>query len=132
MRIIILLAFLLPVAVAGQTTNDYQQAMKKFRHFYNRQQGDSITAMFGHSTTMWTNDQVAGLVREFGTLQSFRFIGIDNTDPEKVYVFETVFSKKGRKTTSLTLGKDYSLGTFRFITTSEGITALARKSKRSR
>jgi len=38
----------MPLAVAGQTVNSYQQAMEKFKKFYNAGQGDSINAMFGH------------------------------------------------------------------------------------
>jgi hypothetical protein len=139
MKFFALMIFLLPIAVAGQSKTDYENAMAKFQKFYNAGQGDSINAMFGHrpdeiksSRPLWTNDENISLLEEFGTLQSYRFIGIDKSDPNKVYVFETIFSKAGAKTTSLTLYKDYSVGTFRFITTSESITDLLRKSKSSR
>jgi len=139
MKCFALMIFLLPIAVAGQSKTDYENAMAKFQRFYNTGQGDSINAMFGHipddmksSRRLWTNDENAARLKEFGTLKSFKFIGIDKSDPNKVYVFETIFSKAGAKTTSLTLYKDYSVGTFRFITTSENINELLRKSKSSR
>jgi len=138
MKFFALVIFLLPIAVAGQSKTDYENAMAKFQKFYNTGQGDSINAMFGHipddmkSSPLWTNDANAVRLKEFGTLKSFKFIGIDKSDPNKVYVFETIFSKAGAKTTSLTLYKDYSVGTFRLITTSESINELLRKSKTSR
>ncbi len=137
MKYFALILFLLPIAVAGQSITDYNNAMSKFQKFYNKGQGDSINAMFGHipnemqsASPLWTNDQNAAFLEEYGTLKSFRFIGIDKSDPNQVYVFETIFSKAGAKTSSLTLYNDYTLGTFRFITTSEEIKELLRKSKK--
>jgi len=139
MKFFALLAFLLPLTVVGQTTNDYEHAMEKFQRLYNAGHGDSINAMFGHSwdemktrNPLWTNDDIASRLEEFGTLKSFKFIGIDTLDPNKVYVFQTFFSKGGEKTTSLTLDKDYHFDTFRFITRSDGITELLKKYKRRR
>jgi len=138
MKFFALLIFLLPIAVAAQSKTDYENTMAKFQKFYNAGQGDSINAMFGHipddmkSSPLWTNSKNEERLKEFGALKSFKFIGVDNSDPNKVYVFKTIFSKAGAKTTSLTLYKDFSVGTFRFITTSESINDLLRKSKNSR
>jgi len=135
MKLLAIVVFLMPLAVAGQTVNSYQQAMEKFKKFYNAGQGDSINAMFGHewdqmksTRPLWTNAKAAELLKEAGSLKSFKFIGIDTLDPNRVYVFKTFFSKKGTKTTSLTLDKDNNLGTFRFMTSSEGITQLLKTS----
>jgi hypothetical protein len=139
MKFFALVVFLLPLAVAGQSNTDFENAMAKFQKFYNAGLGDSINAMFGYrpddfkpTKALWTNEANASALKEFGTLKSFRYIGIDKSDTYDVYVFETIFSKGGAKTTSLTLNKNYSLGTFRFITTSEGISDLLRKYKSSR
>ena len=139
MRTLAFLAFLLPIAVVAQTKKDYHQAMAKFQRLYNAGQGDSIHAMFKPSVQtaiaehpLWTNERNAKALKEFGTLKSFKFIGIDKTDPENVYVFQTIFSKAGVKTTSLTLDENSRLGTFRFITTSEGIDDLLKKQKARR
>ncbi len=136
MKRIMLLLCAIPVISFGQTKADYENAMAKFMKFYNAGQGDSINAMFSSSWDdmkkthpLWTNEQNNDLLKEYGTLQSFRFIGIDETDPAKVYVFKTVYSKAGTKTTSLTLDKDHKLGTFRFITSSNGIKKLLKKAK---
>ena len=125
--------FLLPVALAAQTKSDYERTMAKFQQFYNAGRSDSINAMFAYQRAdtrpFWTNEGNESLLKEPGTLKSFKFIGIDTSDPDSVYVFKTVFSKAGAKTTSLTLDKNNCLGDFRFITRSDGITQLLRKDK---
>jgi len=138
MKFLISLLFILPIAATGQTVTDYKHAMEKFQKFYNAGRGDSINAMFKHerkqtkmSEPMWTNKSVAAELNESGTLKSFKFIGIDTLDPQKVYVFQTFFSKAGPKTTSLTLDKDHHLRTFRFFTIPDGITALPNKRKKT-
>lgn len=139
MKIFAIVIFLLPLAVAGQSKKDYESAMTKFQTFYNAGLGDSINAMFGYkqgepkpTKPLWTNETNASALKEFGKLNSFRYIGVDKSDTYNVYVFETIFSKAGEKTTSLTLNKDYSLGTFRFMTTSKGISDLLKKHKTTR
>lgn len=131
MKILVCLAFLLPITVAAQTKADYQHAMEKFQLFYNAGQGDNINAMFvpNSGKPMWTDEQCASALKQFGTLKSIKFLGIDKTDPDNVYVFQTFFSKAGAKTTSLTLHENAKLGTFRFMTTSDGIDDLLKKRK---
>lgn len=132
-RLVFLLLFL-PIVGMAQSDTYHESAMKKFQQFYNAGQGDSINAMFGHSwdqakatKPLWTNEDGSRMQEEYGTLQSFKFIGIDETDPQKVWVFQTVFSKAGAKTTSCTLDKENAFSTFRFITTSDEISKLVRK-----
>lgn len=139
MKTLLTLAFLLPIAVAAQTKTDYQNVMVRFQRFYNAGQGDSINAMFQPSiqlavgdNPLWTKKQNAAMLKQYGTLNSFSFLGIDKKDPANVYVFQTFFSKGGAQTTSLTLDENSRLGTFRFITTSEGIDDLLKKRKTSR
>ncbi len=135
MKILLCLAFLLPITVIAQTETDYKQAMAKFQQLYNAGQGDSISAMFNLDyksvgiEPLWTNKLVAEALKEFGTLKSLKYIGVDETDHDTVRVFQTFFSKAGTKTTSLTLHKNNKLGTFRFITTSDGTDALLKKRK---
>jgi hypothetical protein len=130
MKLFAFFFFLVPLAVVGQTKLDYEHAMAKFQTFYNAGQGDSVSAMFGYKEDyVWTNKNNALRLEEFGTLKSFKFIGIDTADPNKVWVFKTTFSKGGVKTTSLTLDKNKHLDTFRFITESDGITELLKKDK---
>lgn len=138
MKILVCLAFLLPITVIAQTETDYKQAMATFQRLYNAGQGDSISTMFNINyqsvgiEPLWTNKQTAEALKEFGTLKSFKYVGVDKTDHDTVCVFQTCFSKAGTKTTSLTLHKNNKLGTFRFITTSNGIDALLKKQKSSR
>ena len=134
MKILIFIAFLLPITVVAQTKADYQRVMATFQRFYNAGQADSIQAMFAPVDVkpLWNEESIAADLNKFGTLKSFKFLGIDKTDPQNVYVFETYFSKAGAKTTSLTLHKDLRPGTFRFMTTSEGIDAMLKKQKANR
>jgi hypothetical protein len=139
MKALSLLIFLLPITVIAQSNADYENVMKKFQRLYNAGQGDSIYAMSQPSIQLatknrpiWTNENNAEALKEFGVLKSFTFLGIDKTDPSNVYVFQTFFSKAGAKTTSLTLDEKARIGTFRFITISEGIVELLKKQKASR
>ena len=59
----------------------------------------------GGSTSMWNEKNMASYLQEEGILQSFKFIGIDTIDENRVWVFKTIFSKVGTKATSLTLEK---------------------------
>jgi len=130
MKFIAFFFFLIPIALAAQTKSDYAHSMARFQRFYNAGQGDSICAMFERPTDaafLWGNEKAASALDEFGALRSFKFIGIDTLDPDKVYVFKTLFAKAGTKTTSLTLTSNNNLSTFRFITSSEGITQLLKK-----
>ena len=140
MKILLCIAFLLPITAIAQTKSDYQHAMANFQRFYNAGQGDSIYTIFHIDNpswgmgikSMWSNERTAEALKQFGTLKSFKYIGVDQTDVDTVRVFQTFFSKAGAKTTSLTLHKDYKLGTFRFMTTSDGIDDLLKKRKASR
>lgn len=134
MKALAFLFFLLPAVTEAQMQSNIENAMMKFQRFYNAGQGDSINAMFGRNwdnakavKPLWTNEDSETTLQQYGTLQSFTFIGIDKSDPQKVYVFKTVFTKGGEKTTSLTLDNDHNLATFRFITTSKGISRLLKK-----
>jgi hypothetical protein len=133
MKLLAILAFLMPLAMTGQTANSYQQAMEKFQKFYNAGQGDSINSMYGHewdemklTRALWTNAKAAELLTEYGKLKSFKFVGVDKSDPNEVHVFQTVFSKKGKSLTSLKLDSDNSLSTFRFITIPDENTRLLK------
>jgi hypothetical protein len=139
MKDLTLLIFLLPITAIAQSKADYQNAMEKFQRLYNAGQCDSIRAMFQSSiqsaskaNPLWTNDYCDEALKKFGVLKSFSFLGIDKTDPNNVFVFQTFFSKAGARSTSLTLNENAELGTFRFITTSEGIEKLLKKKKACR
>jgi hypothetical protein len=126
MKLLAILMFLMPLGLEAQTTNSYEQIMEKFQKLYNAGQGDSINAMYGHewdemklTKALWTNAKAAESLKEYGKLKSFKFVGVDKSDPNEVYVFQTVFSKKGKSLTSLKLNSDNSLSTFRFITTTD-------------
>lgn len=133
MKLLAILVLLTPLAMAGQTADSYQQTMEKFKKFFNAGQGDSINAMFGHhwdemksTKALWTNARAEELLNEYGKLKSFKFVGVDKEDPNKVYVFQTVFSKKKDNITSITLDPDNKLSVFRLTTSSDEITRLLK------
>lgn len=135
MKTLLFIALLaLPCLAQAQTLNDYQHAMDKFVKYYNNKEGDSILQMWPAKTAataglqhMW-NSQSLGLAHaEYGKITAFKFLGVDMDDPNNVKVFTTHFSIAGDKTTSLTLDADRKLGTFRFITTSDGIDKLQKQ-----
>jgi hypothetical protein len=122
MKIYWVLFLFIALASKAQSVKDYESAMKKFQKFYNAGKGDRINMMLRDDTTimingrhMWNDIDIKPLIKEYGFLKSFKFLGVDSTDPQNVYVFETKFSKKGTNMTSLTLVGN-QLGTFRFIT----------------
>jgi hypothetical protein len=131
MKFFAFLILLLPVAMFGQTRGDYEGVMAKFQRFYNEGQGDNISAMFSSTDSkfLWSNKKNIEYLEKFGTLNSFKFLGIDTLDSQKVRVFKTRFTKAGERITSLTLDKDNRLGTFRLMSRSKGITQLLKKDK---
>ncbi|MES2330516.1 MAG: hypothetical protein V4539_13015 [Bacteroidota bacterium] len=139
MKFLAILLLIMPFVLMGQTVKSYEQAMEKFKKFYNTGQGDKINAMFADDQShfklthpLWTNARAAERLSEYGKLTSFKFVGVDTVDPNRVYVFQTVFSKKGELTTSLTLHKNNEIGTFRFDATSDEITRLLKKAESRR
>lgn len=139
MKLLPFFIFLLPITMTAQTKADYVNVMTKFQRFYNGGYGDSISAMFSPGDSLdfkpedikflWSNEAIKKPLEKLGTLKSFKFIGIDKSDPQHVYVFKTLFSKVGEKTTSMTLDKKNRVRIFRLTTTSEGITPLLKKDK---
>jgi hypothetical protein len=117
------------------STVDFERAMTKFVKFYNHKQNDSIVSMWPANEKadldrMWTDEMIERSHKTYGTIISFKYLGIDTKDANPgLAVFKTEFSKAGKKTTSLTLDNENHLGTFRFITSSEGIDELLKKEK---
>jgi len=136
MKIFILLFCLSATACQAQTIQEYEAAMTRFQQYYNAGQGDSIHLMFNDTSGtfmngrhMWNDIDITSTLEKYGQLNSFKFLGIDTTDPNRVYVFQTEFSKKGTNMTSLTLYENQKLGTFRFITILDDPKGLKRYAK---
>jgi len=129
MRYIIILLAMLPLASFAQNTKDYERAMGSFVKFYNNSQSDSIINLSApeERDNMWNPELIATLQKEYGTIKSHKYIGIDTSDPGKVAVFKMMFTKAGTKATSLTLDKRNYIGTFRFITSSDEIEKMLKR-----
>lgn len=130
----VLLIVIQPLILFAQSKADYEHAIKRFVNFYNNKQADSIVNMWPEQErkevkSMWSKERTEALLKEYGRITSYKYLGTDDEDPDKVVVYTTQFSIASSKTTSLTLDKEDYLGTFRFITSSEGIDKLLKKRK---
>lgn len=132
MKYFTFLFFLLPLSAIAQTGQDYQEVMDRFVVLYNNDQPDSICAMMteGDGGCSWADAQQNGkFLTDYGDIKNYKYLGIDNGDPEKVTVFKVIFSKKGPKAMSFTLGSDNRFRTFRFTTFSPGIRRMLEHAK---
>jgi hypothetical protein len=136
MKYLVFILFFLPCACWAQTQADYEHVMARFVKYYNNKQGDSIIRMWSAgerdewTNEAWGNKSLASMHKEYGKILSCKYIGIDTEDPNPgLAVFKTDLSVIGVKAISLTLEKGNYLGTFRFITSSDGINKLLKKKK---
>ncbi len=133
MKKLILLACLLPLGAFAQTRTDYENTMTRFKRYYNNEQGDSIARMWRNVTSFngWTPERMKELKAKYGVITSTQYFGIDPSDPGKVVVFKTTFSKTGAHAIGLSLRPDdiRYLGTFRLKTTSPEIERMMKADK---
>ncbi len=130
MRYILLFTCILPFTAFSQTKVDADQVMGKFKIFYNAVQNDSMNNMFSASDRISGKENAKNMkwyMDKYGTMISFQYLGIDNEDPEHVFVFKTSWTKGGQKTSSFTLDKGNKFMTFRLGTSSPGIDKLLKK-----
>jgi len=135
MKKLTLLLLVAPLVSFAQTQKDFERTFARFVRFYNNNQADSISHMWkpydGQIGEMWSSEQTALMHAKYGKIDSYSYLGIDKEDPNpNLAVFKTKFSKAGDKTTSLTIEPNGSLGTFRFITSSDGIDKMLAEDKK--
>jgi len=136
-KMLIVLVFI-PFVGFSQSRHVYDSVMGKFVSYYNAMQGDSIKAMWYYDKDMvkwlndaWSKQSLSELHREYGKIQSFGFLGIDEEDPNPgLAVFKTKFSVAGSKTLSFAFDSTGYFGTFRFVTSSPGIDKLLKAEKK--
>lgn len=123
----------LPAFTFGQSQQDYEHVMNKFVKFYNSKKPDSILHLWPTEAQkwmkrMWTMESIEQYHEEFGKITACAYLGIDTEDPNPgLAVFKTTFSNKEQHAISLTLDEKVYLGTFRFITESDGIDKMMQK-----
>ena len=78
---------------------------------------------------MWNKASIESMMNQFGKIKSGKYLGIDTDDPNHVTVFTIQTSKAGQKNTSFTVDTENHLGTFQFITSSDGIDKLLKQAK---
>ncbi len=137
MKNILFILLFLPVIGFAQTRKDHERVMAKFVKHYNNKQGDNIIRMWKGGEydewnhQMWSDEQLISMHKDYGKIVSYKYLGIDTEDPNPgLAVFETQFSVVGWKTTSMTIDKEGWLGTFRFITSSDGINKMLKNKKK--
>jgi hypothetical protein len=116
----------------AQTRSDYDFAMNKFVKAYNAKDAAAINKMWPvkkrkQLENLFTAQQLEEMQEKYGRINSFKYVGADTSDPDKVIVFKTVFSRVGIKATSLTLEPGNFLGTFRLVTSSPGIAKMQKQ-----
>lgn len=137
MKHLLFILLFLPVIGFAQTRKDHERAIGRFVKYYNNIQGDSIMRMWENgereewNQKMWSDKSLTSMHKDFGKILSYKYLGIDTEDPNPgLAVFETQFSVVGWKTTSMTIDKEGWLGTFRFITSSDGIDKMLKNKKK--
>lgn len=112
----------------GQTQTDYDNVMTKFMKFYNAEQSDSICHLFSESwgdmrMTLWTKAHLMETKKEYGEMNSIKFMGIE---PGDARLYKTVCTKKTFGT-GVVLDSTGKMLTHRFHTTSPYIKKLLKK-----
>ena len=121
-----LLLFIQPYHVFSQTQSDHENAMEKFKNFYNDAQPDSICNMFSDiwgksKKSLFTKKEINKLQNEYGKIISYKFAGIDSvTDKNKIRLFITTYTKS-IQVTGFVIDNKNKFETFRFSTSSPHI-----------
>ena len=118
-------------APPGQTSEDLEATLTKFKKYYNQRQVDSLCDMASdswgeHKKTFFTAKQLASLTDKYGEMRSFKYIGCDPDDGTPL--FKTVFTKSTHAM-GILLDNESKFLNFRFKTSSDYIDGLLAKNK---
>lgn len=119
---------MLPLSTFAQKKADYELVMSKFTRYYNHEQVDSIN-MLDAGKGYWELENLRSMKKSMGDILSFKYLGVDTSDRNKVHVFKVKLSKDGIKAVSFTLNKTNHTETFRFTTSSDEIERMLKASK---
>ena len=127
-----LFCLLMPCMASAQTRSDYDYVMSKFVKYYNASQPENINTMWPvrlrkQNKELFGAKQLEELQDKYGKIASFKFMGIDSTDPGKAAVFKTIFSRAGVKATTLNVEPGNFLGKVNLVTTSVEIRKMLKK-----
>ncbi len=123
-----LLVAIMPLLSFAQSSVRNEKLMAKFVADYNSVNSDGIVHMWNDSETVewaskaWSAASITNMHKQYGKILSYEYLGIDEEDPNPglaVYVIN--MSVAGTKNLSFTFDNGKDLGTFRFITSSDGI-----------
>jgi hypothetical protein len=136
MRYAMLLLIALPLISFSQTKTDYDNYMARFVRYYNKGLTDSICTLFPveagrNEPCFWKwaeSSHDTSSYDDYGKIASYKYLGVDKTDPDNVTVFRVVFANKGVKAISFNL-ENKKFATFRFDTSSDEIEGMLKKTK---
>ncbi len=114
--------------VAALQPADYEQAMGRFRIFYNGQQADSVACLFPNPEEMkgfLGKDALQELMNGYGKMISYKYMGMESAKSD-VALFKMVF-EKSTHAMGISLDGNHKMGTFRFETSSSSIDKMLAK-----
>lgn len=111
MKRLLLLALATPMFAFAQNKQDYVHLVDKFVNYYNKQQTDSICALFPDERNtgikcFWKGASTDGTYDIYGKIKSYEYIGEEGSDLRKVTMYKVVFSKKGSMLMSFNVSED--------------------------
>lgn len=110
----------------GQSRGDFDKAVAAFVRNYNNEDDEAINASFSHTwddfatkhkTTMWAKGHTADIMKKYGKMRSFKYMGVAR-DGVSIY---KVVCDKSTHAFGLTLDGEGKFCTFRFQTSSPEI-----------
>ncbi|WP_276132768.1 hypothetical protein [Polluticoccus soli] len=130
MKNLILISFLVPAMAMAQSKEDYERAMSRFKHYYNKSKTEKLADLFLPDAKEFVEKTFGGegpgnAMKEYGRIKSFSYLGVAKEDG--VTIFKTEFEKQ-TVATSFTLEEGNKFGTFRFHTNTDEIEAMLRDS----
>lgn len=136
MKYLLILLAALPLFSVGQTKSDYDNTMKRFVSYYNEGAADKICSLFPikknqPGSCFWKSSdspREQSVYERYGKIKNYEYLGIDETESEKVRVYKVLFANAGEKVMSFNI-KNNKFGTFRFETTSDEIEKMLAKKK---
>ncbi|GAA4464356.1 transglutaminase domain-containing protein [Nemorincola caseinilytica] len=118
----------------GQSRTEQDHALAEFINHYNNLDDAAINASFADAADfeaktgkpLWADGQSAGLMKTYGKIRSFRYMGVDE---QGVSLYKVV-CERSTHVLGLTLDGEGKFGTHRFHTTSPQIREMLVKNSR--
>lgn len=132
-KLFLILCCCLPLFSLAQTQEDYEAMLVKFMEYYNSAETEKIASLFTERSRSsieraYAKEKIMEGHKHWGKIRSFKYLGIDTTDLERVAVFRIETTTQVHAL-SFNLFEDGKFGTFRHSTSSPEIDEMLRNSK---